>query len=148
VIHKDLVEISRCWLKGIGCSVIITEQSSVFVMEKADAIGWYSSTSILVECKTSLSDFKNDQYKIARQTPELALGNWRVYLCENNVIPKKLIPKGWGLVYYCSDTSKFKRIIGLPNANQWYLSPFESNLDSEKALLLAYIRKSKRLELE
>jgi len=80
--HDDLVEIARNWLwnakkgpegtgwKHVPCKVVLTELVSG--MEIPDAIGWHSGRSILIECKTSVSDFKADAKKLFRYAPEMA----------------------------------------------------------------------------
>jgi Holliday junction resolvase-like predicted endonuclease len=140
--HKELTETACKWLKNQGCRVVISELSSS-AGEEPDAIGWRSGVSILIECKTSRSDFKLDSKKIWRRKPNLGMGNWRFYLCEENLIkPHELINNGWGLLYV--KNNKIKKIIAPKGNCCWYkAAPFESNKDNEiKILVSALSRKT------
>jgi hypothetical protein len=86
VTHDQLVGVARKWLRqSCNCTVVITELVT-YVDETPDAIGWKGQggyggipTSILVECKTSLSDLKADLSKPFRD-PRMGMGMLRYYL--------------------------------------------------------------------
>lgn len=64
--HEDLIDRAVRWLYGTkNCNVVLAENASC--AEIPDAIGWGTSWkahgSIVVECKTSLSDFHADKKK-------------------------------------------------------------------------------------
>jgi len=101
--HNYLVERAAKWLRNSQrCRVVATELHAGDTLEIPDAIGWkYDGTSILVECKVSVSDFKHDKYKEARKAAaELGVGKIRVYFVSKEVakyLQPKDIPEGWGL---------------------------------------------------
>jgi hypothetical protein len=52
-----------------------------------DAIGWLRDTrSLLVECKSSMSDFYSDRGKPWRRHPEIGVGRERYYMMPPGVI--------------------------------------------------------------
>lgn len=63
--HADLVMLAERWLYAMGCGVVIFEQRT-FSWEQPDALAWKSNESILVECKTSRSDFHADRKRVIR----------------------------------------------------------------------------------
>lgn len=99
--HHQLVD--RAWrylVNSRRCSVTIRELGSGY--EIPDVLGWHDQwASILIECKVTLSDFKNDQRKSFRKNEdEAGLGNKRFYMVpmilRERVLP--LIPERWGLL--------------------------------------------------
>jgi hypothetical protein len=108
--------------------------------EEPDAIGWRSGVSILVECKTSLADFKRDSKKWWRRVPNVGMGNWRFYLCPKNVIKPEDLPLGWGLIYQIG--KKAKMIIGQNGNTAWGKPPFESNRRNEILLLVSALSRT------
>ena len=81
ITHRELCILGSDWLKkALRCTISIYEPKGI--KENPDAIGWRYSYggaryegSILVECKTSRADFKQDFKKAFRQDPELGIGN-------------------------------------------------------------------------
>jgi len=140
--HAELCESACKWLKRIGCRAIISEMSSA-AQEEPDAIGWKNGISILVECKTSLSDFRRDQYKFWRRSPKYGMGDWRFYMCEPEVIKKEHITNDWGLVYV--EGKRFKKII-CPKGNVWGKPPYKSNNGSEIKLLVSALSRFQKLK--
>jgi hypothetical protein len=125
--HDELVLVAVKWLRNTkNCSVVFAELSTS-AAEIPDAIGWNASgRSVLVEVKTSLSDFYADRKKIRSRFPSLAVGNQRWYLTEPGVIPHHLIPSYWGLIEFtgrrcmirkrattqkCSQTNELRMLI-------------------------------------
>lgn len=83
--HDDLVKRAVRWLTNTQhCGVVLAEMSAA-AMERPDAIGWQAHKSILVESKTSRSDYLAQRNKPCVQAGRL-IGNERYYLCEPHVI--------------------------------------------------------------
>lgn len=93
--HDQLIEKARVWLRSKGCSVVISE---LVTRETPDALGFDGSHSILIECKTSRSDFRADQNKTWRRLPEMGLGVERYYLAPKGLLSHNEIPGKWGLL--------------------------------------------------
>lgn len=56
-------------------------------------------SSLVIECKTSYADFKQDLKKRSRKWPKGGLGMYRFYFCEPGVIPIAELPPKWGLYH-------------------------------------------------
>lgn len=103
--HKELCIIGAKILKTkFKCTVSINE--CVSLKENPDVLGFRYSYgygdyegSILLEAKTSRSDFKADSKKLFRQNPETGIGNWRFYICPTDLIKPNELPPKWGLIY-------------------------------------------------
>ena len=99
--HSELVERGRRWLKNQGCKPIFCEPYCLG-HEHPDVIGWINSTqfSIIIECKTSVTDFYADSRKYSRQYPPAGMGFKRYYLCPKGVIePNRIKNESWGLLW-------------------------------------------------
>lgn len=74
--------------------------------ELPDIWGFNGWDSVLVEVKTSHSDFLADQKKWVRkeERKKYQLGNYRYYLCPDGIIKESELPDGWGLLYYDGKT--------------------------------------------
>jgi len=145
ITHDELIEIGRKWLSKpyanmskdyghSGCAVIITEiVCSTWGGEQPDIIGFTLSRtmSILIECKTSLSDFRRDKEKPFRYCPEFGMGAQRWFLAPAGVIPVDEIPEKWGLL----ETSENKIKVVKKSELQ------ERNYDSEITVLLSTLRR-------
>ena len=147
--HEELVKTAVKWLYDQGCGFAIGERVCLTgTGEIPDAIGFRSGCSILVECKTSRSDFKADRKKKFRfEKPELGMGNFRFYMCVEGVISPLEVPVGWGLLY--ANGNIVKKIIA-PTGNTWSRSAatsvcrfFEKNLEAENAILYSCLRRMK-----
>lgn len=135
--HHQLVD--RAWrylVNSRRCSVTIRELGSGY--EIPDVLGWYSQwASILIECKVTFSDFKNDQRKSFRNGKnskgEAGLGNNRFYMVpialKEKVMP--LIPEQWGLL-----VATEKRIL-VEKESAW----FEKDWRSEMGLMNSILRR-------
>jgi len=67
--------------------------------ETPDVLGWMGfASSVLIECKTSRSDFKADAAKPCRRHPEMGMGVQRYYLAPVGVLAEDEIPQGWGFI--------------------------------------------------
>jgi hypothetical protein len=81
-----------------ACPVIITELTTITrTGEIPDILAFSSDTSILIECKTTRSDFNADLKKPFRLI-DTAIGNQRWYLAPQGIIPLKSLPLHWGLL--------------------------------------------------
>lgn len=100
--HAELVERAAKWLRNSrNCGVVLTEFHS-YAGEIPDAIGFQSSPhkSVLIECKTSVSDFYADAKKPGRRTSH-GIGRRRYYLAPLGVLTAELVRKHrprWGLL--------------------------------------------------
>ena len=144
--HADLVALGRDWLiKSFsamapyghgGCSVVITEISAnTWMGEKPDVIGFCNKKSILIECKTSLSDFNADKNKPFRKLSENGMGCQRWYLAPQGIIPTDKVPEKWGLLEVSSEYGEIL-VIKKPELQ-------ERNYDSEINILLSVMRRLK-----
>lgn len=99
--HSELCDAAVRWLSGtMDCNVALSGIAST--REIPDAIGWSTSWkhygSIVVECKVSISDFKNNQKKKHGN----ALGNYRYFLVPDGMVTKEQVCElypGHGLLY-------------------------------------------------
>lgn len=139
--HAELVALAERWLKRIGCGVTFAEFVCINgTGEIPDAIGWRSGASIVVEAKTSRSDFLADRKKLVRAAPELGMGDWRFFLCRPGVIRADELPDGWGLLY--TDGAAVNRIAGVPKGNAgWGKPPAQGNKRAELALTVSALRR-------
>ncbi len=132
--HEALVEQARRWLLRHGCSLVVTEMATS-AREEADAIGWCHGEAILIECKTSRSDFQADRRKVFRQIPEEGLGAKRFYLAPRGLIAPEELPDRWGLLEY------HKGRLFMVRDSHW----FEHNGRGEALLLISCLRRIGRL---
>lgn len=116
--HDDLIVRGRKWLLGSGqCKFVLSEIMAQGNAEIPDLIGWgYSQwrtrvESILIECKTSRSDFHADKNKPFRSGQRIGVGGKKYYLCPKGVIQKQDLPEHWGLLWVCG---KIVRVIKSP----------------------------------
>lgn len=134
--HKELVNKAAKWLKNFfHCRVILTEMVAYTKScETPDAIGWVFNQAILIECKSSKSDFYNDRKKRARHGLFPALGVWRFYLTPPGLLKPEEIIDGWGLYEVHGRSIKYKTGNKYNSAGK---PPFESCKDSEIAMLVS-----------
>lgn len=105
--HAELCDIAVKWMKrpvsgkGPGCNIAMSELRSGYVGEIPDAIGFRlehpGSVSVVVEVKTSRSDFLADRKKAHRI--EGGMGTYRYFMCPTGIIREDELPQGWGLLY-------------------------------------------------
>lgn len=92
--HTELVQAAAKWLQS-RCPIVITEMSQG---EIADAIGFVHGHSILVECKTSMNDFKADLKKPSRRNPDCSVGSLKYYLTPWYLDITDQLDDCWGLL--------------------------------------------------
>lgn len=138
--HSDLVNLGKTWLTKKGCGVVYSELKTWNNSgEIPDVLGFRSSTSILIECKTSISDFKADSKKPFRIKPEKGMGDWRFFLTVKGLLKDIELPKGWGLLEVSNNKIRIKS--GGPKGNSWYKRPFKANYSAERSFLYSIIRR-------
>jgi len=96
ITHAELVDRARIWLAR-RCPVVATEVATA-AEEIPDVIGWRGSTTLLVECKASRSDFAADRQKFFRGEPKYGMGYRRYYLTPPALVEFSELPAGWGLL--------------------------------------------------
>jgi hypothetical protein len=98
--HAELVDRAVRWLRGTKkCKVVLAEFVTLDLPEVPDAIGWsHAGWSVLVECKTSRSDFKADAKKYGHRLPEYGVGHERWYMTPPGLLDIGELPDRWGLV--------------------------------------------------
>ncbi len=136
--HDELVERAGRWLANAQkCSVVFKELVTYTPYgEIPDAIGFKThGDSILVECKTSLSDFAADNKKNFRRIFNRGMGRYRYYLCPPNVIfPEDLIKnhrEKWGLLWVKPRSIKMIKEAEIS----------ERNYDSEMSLFMSCLKR-------
>ena len=141
--HAELVEIAYRWLIGTRkCSFAFTELACIATSEIPDAIGFRSDGSILVECKTSRSDFLADKKKFHRIHGWKGVGTHRFFLCPEGVIKPEDLPKGWGLIWV-NAKGKARQVVG-PRGNAWNEQKefwHERNLQAEHGMMMSALRR-------
>jgi len=98
--HKQLVRRMSIWLKNTKRMTVVMSELSTANRETPDVIAWRgAAASILIECKTSRSDFLADKKKIFRRYEEMGMGDKRYFAAPAgiNIGPDDL-PDGWGLI--------------------------------------------------
>lgn len=134
--HTELVNRAVKWLRNsLHCRVVLSELAAYTRSgETPDAIGWVHNNAILVECKSSISDFYADRKKRSRNERFPALGAWRFYLTPPGLLQPEKIIDGWGLYEVHG-----KRVVHAGgnkyrNAGKPY---FESDMAGEVAMLVS-----------
>lgn len=132
--HADLCALAVRWLKrpnsggGHGCTVAVSECRSGFGGEIPDAIGFranWNNGSVVVEVKTSRSDFLADRNKPHRQSG--GMGTWRYYMAPEGVIKPADLPEKWGLLEV-NKRRHVKPVVG-PAAMSRNCGTFSQHLD-------------------
>lgn len=138
--HREIEERGHKWLKNsLNCRVALIEPSAFTrSREIPDVIGWQHNKCILLEVKTSVSDFRNDQKKRSRRSRKYALGDWRIYLTPPNLLENQEIPEGWS--WYVVKGNGIHHAGGRKYENAVH-RPFCSDARSERAILVSYIYK-------
>jgi len=109
--HAELVKRAVRWLYNTRkCQVVFAERSAwAGSGEAADAIGFRNSASILIECKTTRSDYLADAQKPWRQLPELALGAHRFFMTPKGLLLPYELPVKWGLLEVCGKVIRVRK---------------------------------------
>ncbi|MDR2597275.1 MAG: hypothetical protein LBC76_08160 [Treponema sp.] len=113
ITHNELIDIGRRWLiksyaacapyGHYGCTLVLTELcAGTRYGEQPDVLGYSTKTTILIECKTSRSDFYAEKDKPFRLLEE-GIGGQRWYLAPKGIIPIEALPAKWGLLEVTPD---------------------------------------------
>lgn len=94
--HKELIELGSRFLRHQGYWMWLSEPSTD-CREKPDLIAFKLSESIVIECKSSRSDFLKDKDKPFR-TDSTGMGNYRIYLAPAGMIKSEELLPSWGLL--------------------------------------------------
>jgi hypothetical protein len=102
--------------------------------ENPDVIGWAPGAgSVLIECKSTRSDFLKDATKTVRRNPRSGMGQRRYYLCPVDLIQVTDLPSKWGLLWVAKGQVVVKREArGYP----------ERNLAAEVRFLTSMLRRA------
>ena len=138
--HAELVVIASKWLKKHpqnivvpNCSLVVSEITSVTSSgEIPDVIGWCSWASVLIEVKSSRSDFLRDSKKPFRKFADMGMGEFKYYICPTDLLTVEEMPEHWGLLY-CDEKGKI--------TIQKVAEKHEANLISERTLILSINRR-------
>lgn len=144
--HGELATLAEGWLVKWGCSFAFRELTTINLHgEIPDAIGWKSGTSILIECKTSRSDFLADRKKKFRSKAEYGMGEYRFYMTPKGLLIPDELPHKWGLLEVDHRRS-IRRVHG-PTGTSWHHIPdlkfIHQYYDkaSEKVMFLSALRR-------
>ncbi len=137
--HKELVQRAFSYLKyTLDCSVVFKERVAS-ASENPDAIGFKSSFSFLIECKSSRADFFADRKKWFRRSTEKGMGYERYFMAPVGLLEPSEIPDGWGLleVYEIPPSCRNRTVKVAAKSDRFY----ESNLRNEVSYLVSAIRR-------
>lgn len=137
--HKQLVDIGEKFLKKLNYKIVAKEIKSMSD-EIPDVIGFQYDISTLLECKVSRQDFLKDKSKKFRTVG--GVGNFRFFICPENLILVEELPERWGLIYV--DEKSRAKIVHNPYGygNIWDRKlGFESNILTERQILFTILRK-------
>lgn len=103
ITHDRLIRAAKHWVLTSGkCRVAATELVAGDAYEVPDVIGWNARYwTIVVECKISRKDFRQDNKKSGRRIgAKYGLGTYRYYMTPPDLIKVEELPEGWGLLEY------------------------------------------------
>ena len=139
--HTELCAYGAKWLKSNGLNkwgkpkYVVVEIESVGIPQP-DIFGFGNCRSQQIEVKVSRSDFLADKKKYHIQFPKENVGEYRSYLCPENLISENEIPLNWGLLWI--DSKNKISVIKQPSIQ-------ESNFYSEMKIISSVLR---RLEIK
>jgi len=132
--HDELISIGKKWLiKARDCQVVLSETRAQSG-EIPDIIGWRGQHSTLIECKTSLADFRRDLKKWFRNSGP-GVGQQRYFMAPKGIIPVAEVPPSWGLLEVTGSTVKTTKKLSL-----LYLD--ERIASAEVPMLVAALRRT------
>ncbi len=113
--HADLVGLAERHLRSTRrCNIVLIERG--VNSEIPDAIGW-AFHSILIECKTSMSDYYADAKKPRCSGPTFGMGAERWYLTPAGLLKPELLRPSWGLLE--ARGSRVYRVVAAPLREQY-----------------------------
>lgn len=139
--HNELITVGAKWLRKHrenivipNCTVVLSDLATIHV-GRPDILGFSSDKSVLIEVKTSRSDFIAEKRKPTRKIPHLEVGELRYYLCTSGLIDTEDLPTNWGLLWYDSANGEIK-IVQEARVDR-------CNLTAERAMLVSLLRRNK-----
>lgn len=111
--HEEMVLAACRWLKKTKrCGLVFAEPGKNVCSEEPDALGFRTSGlhSMVVECKTSRSDFLADAKKPHRRHGGMGVCRW--YLVPTGMVKPEEVPEGWGLLYL--EGKKVREVLDAP----------------------------------
>lgn len=102
--HSELVVRGAHWLNKQASNIkyrsnfVVTEFVCTGVNESPDIFGLRPYGHVLIEVKTSRSDYLRDKKKVGRNNILDQLGNFRFYLAPNGLLKPNELPERWGLL--------------------------------------------------
>ncbi len=130
--HAELVRAAADWVRRRRYRVVLEDVQATCVSEQPDCIGWKTNgASILVECKSSRSDFLRDRKKSWRRDAERGMGYERYYAVSSlSVTGHDYDAGGWGLLLVTG-----RKVVVLKKSG-----PFtKRNERAERALLVSAV---------
>lgn len=104
MLHRELNELGKKFLltnrvnfHRYKCQYVYIEIKSAGNDEIPDVVGFYSCSSVIIESKTSRSDFLKDKQKSHRKSD--GIGDFRFFLSKENLILEQDLYDDWGLLY-------------------------------------------------
>lgn len=141
-LHDRLVERAERWLRGTKrCGVVLAERSFSGESEIPDVIGFQVAMggvghgSIVVECKTSRSDFFRD-HKKGHRRPGFGMGVLRYYFTPAGLLVPMELPAQWGLAEVRGS------IVKVVQEAVAFTDPFNDRLAREFRLLYSFARRA------
>lgn len=138
--HNELVHRAAMWARRKGWPLVVAEMSVYTTTgEIPDVLAFKNGATLLMECKTSRSDFLADAKKPFRKHATKGMGAYRAYVAPKGVIKKEDLPRGWWLLEVHG--SGLKVVVG-PKGNALGRRPFlKRNYEGEQSVLLSAIRR-------
>ena len=134
ITHQDLVDKAKQFISKI-CYVTLTEIKVQNQIESPDVIGFQSYKSIVIECKKSYQDFRQDKLKDHRANPAYGMGDTRFFFALSGVIPTSELPINWGLIEWYPEINQNCMKIVRPSGK------FHPDKVREHMLLVTVIRR-------
>ena len=95
-LHKTMIIDNKDHWIGT-CNIVAIEIVTASV-ENPDVWGLSGGNTVVIEVKTSRSDFLHDKKKLCRQNKNWSCGNYKYYLVPKGLISKDEVPDNWGLL--------------------------------------------------
>lgn len=141
--HKELVNTAFRWCsKNASCGVVFKELYSISG-EIPDVIGFGGwGHSVLIECKTSRSDFFAE-FKKPHRINGGGMGRYRFFCVPSGLISKEDLPEKWGLIYvdeHLKATAVFNPMRQPYDEKQSFVFN-DYNKDSERHIMYSALRR-------
>ena len=143
ITHNELVEIGYRWLLNTHKCSFAFKELKASGWEIPDVIGFKWNHSVLIECKSTRQDFLKDKTKPFRKNPELGMGEYRFFLCPEDLIKVSDLPEKWGLIYTTGKKCKtiHNPYAEHPKSNYWNNGFKERNHANERGLCHSALRR-------